>query len=131
MAYEERPRPRIESRSQFSPKFLNLTSLQLILSRDSGKRPAKTQEDEDVRLLAQIQEASPTAAQNFLEYLIFQKRSVVGILILYYQNAYHKREYRIPRYICSLPPFASNNYANAWLMNPSINCGEQRVGISQ
>ncbi|KAF8812135.1 hypothetical protein BYT27DRAFT_7252199 [Phlegmacium glaucopus] len=49
------------------------TGLKLLMPRDTGKR--KERPEEDIALLEQIQDANPTAAVRYLEYLVLQRRS--------------------------------------------------------
>jgi vacuolar protein sorting-associated protein 3 len=44
----------------------------------SGKRREKKPEGEDLALLEQIQQVSPEAGVQFLEYLVLQRRSTVS-----------------------------------------------------
>ncbi|CAK5277401.1 unnamed protein product [Mycena citricolor] len=50
------------------------TLRQLLMPKDSGKRPQRP--DDDLALLKDIQEANPAAGARFLEYLVLQKRSL-------------------------------------------------------
>ncbi|KAF7323021.1 hypothetical protein HMN09_00081900 [Mycena chlorophos] len=47
--------------------------IKLLISRESGKRPQRP--EDDLILLGQIREANPAASAQFLEYLVLQKRS--------------------------------------------------------
>ncbi|KAF9530289.1 hypothetical protein CPB83DRAFT_868731 [Crepidotus variabilis] len=47
--------------------------LKLLMPKDTGKR--RERPEEDISLLKQIQEASPSAAAQFLEFLVLQRRS--------------------------------------------------------
>lgn len=47
------------------------------MPRDTGKR--RERPEEDIAVLDQIQGANPAAAAQFLEYLVLQRRSSVGL----------------------------------------------------
>jgi hypothetical protein len=49
---------------------------QLLMPKDSGKR--RERPEEDIALLEQIQDASPAAGAQYLEYLVLQRRSSVS-----------------------------------------------------
>lgn len=49
--------------------------------RDSGKR--RDRPEDDLLLLQQIREADPSAGGQFLEYLVLQRRSTVGLCYLF------------------------------------------------
>jgi hypothetical protein len=49
--------------------------------KDPGKQQ-EMREEEDLQLLEQIREASHMAEMQFLEYLVLQKRSTVGVFCL-------------------------------------------------
>lgn len=49
------------------------------MTRDTGKR--RERPEEDIALLEQIREANSTAGAQFLEYLVLQRRSSVGVVI--------------------------------------------------
>lgn len=49
--------------------------MQLLMPKDNGKR--RERPEEDIALLEQIQDANPSAAAQYLEYLVLQRRSTV------------------------------------------------------
>lgn len=51
---------------------------QLLMPRDTGKR--RERPEEDIALLNQIHGASPAAADQYLEYLVLQRRSSVCLI---------------------------------------------------
>lgn len=54
--------------------------VQLLISNDPGKRWERP--EEDLELLEQIKGANSVAGLQFLEYLVFQKRSIVSCLVM-------------------------------------------------
>jgi DNA-binding GntR family transcriptional regulator len=62
--------------------MLLMISLQLLLSRDVGKRSSKRHAEEDANILDALKVESPDAAVMFLEHLILERRSTVSSLVL-------------------------------------------------
>jgi len=73
-------------------------AMKLLMSRDMGKR--RERPEEDLELLEQIRDVDPVAGVQFLEYLVLQKRSTVGL-------SSELCDTYIPSSIVTRPPYTS------------------------